>query len=89
MVATERCNGTLELMASRPEQTQEEPRAFARTLPWAKSLLGILAGNVLYYLLMPHLPEFWQHKLFQVDPGLGLDFILCVGAYILVRAIFG
>jgi hypothetical protein len=78
-------------MNGRPEQTQEQPRPriFERTLPWAKSLLSILAGNVLYYLLMPHLPDFWQHKLFQVDAGLGLDFVLCVSAYILVRAIFG
>jgi hypothetical protein len=76
-------------MLGRPEQTQDEPRAFVRTLPWAKSLLGIVAGNVLYYLLMPYLPDLWQHKLFQVDTGLGLDFVLCFAAYILVRAIFG
>ena len=54
-------------MNGRPEQTQEQSRSrvFERSLPWAKSLLAILAGNVLYYLLMPHLPDFWQHKLFK------------------------
>jgi hypothetical protein len=72
------------------EQSAHSPRNFfTRTLPWAKSLLAILAGNVLYYTLQPHLSEFWQHKLFQVDAGLGLDFILCAAMYIVVRAIFG
>lgn len=61
---------------------------FARTLPLAKMLLAILAGNVLYYLLMPRLSEFWQHKLFQIDAGLGLDFLFCAGMYAVVRAIF-
>ncbi len=72
------------------ESTTQQPRNFfTRTLPWAKSLLAILAGNTLYYAFQPHLSEFWQHKLFQIDAGLGLDFILCAAMYIVVRAIFG
>ena len=74
-------------MPDRDETRQSaQPRSwFARTLPLAKMLLAILAGNVLYYVLMPHLSEFWQHKLFQIDAGLGLDFVLCVAMYGLVR----
>jgi hypothetical protein len=72
------------------ESTTREPRNFfARTLPWAKSFLAVLAGNVLYYAFLPHLSDFWQHKLFKIDAGLALDFILCAAMYILVRAIFG
>ncbi len=74
---------------TREQSTQTPRNFFTRTLPWAKSLLAILAGNTLYYAFQPHLSEFWQHKLFQVDAGLGLDFILCAAMYILVRAIFG
>jgi hypothetical protein len=75
-------------MADRTENAHET-RSWWRSFPWSKYLLAILAGNVAYYLLVPHLPEFWQHKLFQVDAGLGLDFVLCVASYFLVRAIFG
>jgi hypothetical protein len=67
----------------------QQPRSWlARTMPLAKMLLAILAGNVLYYILMPHLSEFWQHKIFQIDAGLGLDFLLCVAMYGVVRLIF-
>jgi hypothetical protein len=77
-------------MPERDETRQSDrPQGwFARTLPLAKMLLAILAGNVIYYLLMPHLSEFWQHKLFQIDAGLGLDFLFCAAMYALVRAIF-
>lgn len=73
------------------DETRQSPRSqswFSRTLPLAKMLLAILAGNVLYYVLLPHLSEFWQHKLFQIDAGLGLDFVLCVAMYGVVRLIF-
>jgi hypothetical protein len=73
------------------DDTRESPQPrswLARTMPLAKMLLAILAGNVLYYILMPHLSEFWQHKIFQIDAGLGLDFLLCVAMYGVVRLIF-
>ena len=69
-------------------QTGRSQSWFSRTLPLAKMLLAILAGNVLYYALSPRLPEFWQHRLFQIDAGLGLDFVLCVAMYGVVRLIF-
>ncbi|MFQ5663121.1 MAG: hypothetical protein ACE5HL_04755 [Terriglobia bacterium] len=49
-------------------------------------LAAVLAGNGLYFLLLfPHLPASWQHQPFALDRGLGLDFLLCLGAYGLIR----
>jgi len=73
-------------MPGRAEQTQDEPRAFERTLPWAK---GNPHGKRAVLPVDAPFAGTLATKLFQVDPGLGLDFILCVADYILVRAIFG
>jgi hypothetical protein len=74
-----------------PEGDQEGTASVRRGRGWniSVSLLAVLAGNVLYYLAMPHLPPMWQHRLLTVDLGLGLDFIFCVAVYIVVRAILG
>lgn len=72
------------------QDDREQGQESVRRIPgWTVSLLAVLAGNVLYYLAMPRLPEILQHKLFLVDWGLGLDFIFCVAAYIVARAILG
>jgi hypothetical protein len=51
-------------------------RGFA--LQIARSLAAILVGNLLYLLLMPHLPVVMQHRLYTMDFGLVVDFCLCV-----------
>jgi hypothetical protein len=52
-------------------------------------MLGaIVLGNALYFLvLMPVLPEAWRHQRFELDAGLGLDFVLCLGLYALARLV--
>lgn len=46
----------------------------------------MLAGNGLYFLLLyRRLPAAWQHQPFAFDRGLVLDFVLCVGFYLLFR----
>jgi hypothetical protein len=50
-------------------------------------LLAVLAGNAAYYSVHPFLPRSLQHNS-HVDLGLGLDFVLCVIAYFIARAIF-
>lgn len=55
--------------------------------PWAKYLLAILGGNVVYLLITPYLPVPLQHQTFRVDWGLGLDFVLCVALYGLIRLV--
>lgn len=52
-------------------------------------LLAILLGNVVYFLLMPFLPEAMAHRRFAFDLGLALDFLICVGVYVGIRQIGG
>ena len=49
------------------------------------ALLAVLAGNAIYYLLMPHLPQVARHRLFQEDWGLLVDFVVCTVIFVLVK----
>lgn len=49
------------------------------------ALLAVLAGNAIYFLLMPHLPAAAQHALFQEDWGLLLDFAICTAIFAAVK----
>ena len=49
------------------------------------ALLAVLAGNAIYYLLMPHLPMAIRHSLFKEDWGLLVDFAICTAIFIAVR----
>ena len=48
-------------------------------------LIAVLAGNAIYYLVMPHLPERLQHVPFKQDLGLVVDFAICFAAFVMVR----
>jgi hypothetical protein len=55
---------------------------------WPEYLLAILLGNIIYLLLSPRLPGPLQHRAFQIDLGLAVDFALCLlvyGAVVWVR----
>jgi hypothetical protein len=52
---------------------------------WAEYLVAILAGNVVYLFIEPNLPVPLRHQMFRVDVGLGIDFLICVAVYGLVR----
>ncbi len=53
---------------------------------WLEYLIAILFGNAIYYFsLFPHLPESLQHQGFEVDPGVLIDFLVCVAMYGLIR----
>jgi hypothetical protein len=41
------------------------------------ALAAVLAGNAIYFLLMPHLPHALRHTMFKEDWGLLLDFVIC------------
>ena len=71
---------------SRENQGEQDSSAQRRP-DWKTSLLAVLAGNAAYYLLHPLLPRALQHTS-HLDLGLGLDFVLCVIAYFIARAIF-
>lgn len=50
-----------------------------------RCLLAILVGNTLYYAVWRYLPAVIQHRLYQIDWGLGVDFLVCVGCYGILR----
>jgi hypothetical protein len=45
------------------------------------ALLAVLAGNAIYFLLMPHLPRVVRHSLFREDWGLLVDFSICAAFF--------
>ncbi len=56
---------------------------------WAEYLVAILTGNIVYLFLEPHLPIPLRHQMSRIDPGLGLDFLLCVAIFGVVRTARG
>jgi hypothetical protein len=56
---------------------------------WAEYLVAILLGNIIYLFVEPQLPYMMRHRMFRVDFGLGIDFLICVGIYGLVRLVRG
>ena len=49
------------------------------------ALAAVLAGNAIYYLLMPHLPAVARHGLFKEDWGLLVDFAICTLIFVVVK----
>jgi hypothetical protein len=49
------------------------------------ALAAVLAGNAIYYLLMPHLPAIARHRLFREDWGLLVDFAVCTAIFAAVK----
>jgi hypothetical protein len=50
-----------------------------------EALVAVLAGNAIYYLLMPHLPSVARHRLFREDWGLLVDFLICTAIFAVVK----
>ena len=49
------------------------------------ALMAVLAGNAIYYLLMPHLPAVARHGLFKEDWGSLVDFLICTVIFAAVK----
>jgi hypothetical protein len=58
------------------------------TRNWTKMLLAILLGNLVYWILYPHLPPSLVHSAFRIDAGLLLDFAICAVVYVGIKKIF-
>jgi len=56
---------------------------------WAEYLVAVLGGNIIYLAIEPQLPNPLRHRMFQVDLGLAIDFLICVGLYGLIRLVRG
>ena len=54
---------------------------------WAEYLVAVLAGNIAYLFVEPSLPDAMRHRMFRIDFGLAIDFLMCVGIYGLVRLV--
>lgn len=49
------------------------------------ALAAVLAGNAIYFPLMPHLPAVMRHSLFKEDWGLLVDFAICTIIFVGVK----
>lgn len=54
---------------------------------WAEYLVAVLAGNIFYLFVEPQLPNAMRHRMFRIDPGLAIDFLMCVGIYGILRLV--
>ena len=55
--------------------------ADSRQTPWgnfSEALVAVLLGNLIYFILMPHLPAEAQHRVFRQDWGIVVDFAICL-----------
>lgn len=43
-----------------------------------QSLIAVVAGNIVYFLLMPHLPPAARHDPTRLDLGVLIDFWFCL-----------
>lgn len=56
---------------------------------WIKFIISVVAGNLIYFGLSPHLPPKAQHHTWAVDLGTVVDFWFCLLVYgLLELAIF-
>jgi len=52
-----------------------------------EALLAVVAGNAIYFLLMPHLPPAARHSWFREDWGLVVDFGICTVLFVAVKVL--
>jgi hypothetical protein len=52
-----------------------------------RSLIAVVAGNLIYLGLESQLPPRAQHRLYRIDLGLAVDFWFCLACYGIVRMI--
>jgi hypothetical protein len=74
-------------MPGREETNERVENRVSTSRRWAEYLVAVLAGNVAYLFVEPQLPVAMRHRMFRVDLGLGIDFLMCVAIYGLVRLV--
>ena len=52
-----------------------------------QALIAVLAGNGVYFLLMPYLPVRARHVVLHYDLGLVVDFWFCLVAFGIVKTV--
>ena len=53
------------------------------------ALAAVLAGNAVYFLLARYLPLGARHEAFRIDLGMVVDFLICLAALGVIKAIAG
>jgi hypothetical protein len=53
------------------------------------SLAAVLAGNAVYFLLARFLPLGARHQAFRIDLGMVVDFLICLAALGVIKALAG
>jgi hypothetical protein len=53
------------------------------------AFIAVVAGNVAYLLLLPHLPPAAQHVPLHLDLGLVVDFWLCLVFFGIIKTVVG
>lgn len=76
-------------MRGREETNPETSGGVSTARRWAEYLLAVLGGNIIYLAIEPQLPAPFRHRMFQVDLGLAIDFLICVFLYALIRLVRG
>ncbi len=74
-------------MAGREETNESMQSGVSVSRRWAEYLVAVLAGNIAYLFIEPQLPAVIRHRMFRVDFGLAVDFLMCVAVYAVVRFI--
>ncbi len=57
----------------------------ARRSGWGNfldALVAVMAGNAVYFLLMPFFPATIRHAMFKEDWGLAIDFVICTVIFV-------
>ncbi|HVN82837.1 MAG TPA: hypothetical protein VMW38_27895 [Terriglobia bacterium] len=52
-----------------------------RLLPFLKSLVAVVGGNIVYLYIRKWLPESLRHEPFRLDWGIVADFWICVALW--------
>ena len=51
------------------------------------ALVAVMAGNAIYFLLMPFFPVAIRHAMFKEDWGLAIDFVICAVIFVVVKIV--
>ena len=54
---------------------------------FVQALIAVLAGNAMYFLLLPHLPPPARHVPPKVDLGMLVDFWFCLVVFGLIKTV--
>jgi len=80
-------------MLSAGRKTSRADRRYAVSKPamtnFVQALIAVLAGNAIYFILIPYLPPGARHMPNHVDAGLAVDFWFCLVVFGVLKTVAG